>query len=70
MSATFRITANGKTHDLPHGQTLDQFLRSVGLEPKLVVVERNGLALTPAEARTAVLAPDDVLEIVRIVAGG
>lgn len=70
MSATVRITANGKPHDVPPGQTLDAFLRSVGLEPRLVVVERNGLALTPGEARAAVLAPGDVLEIVRIVAGG
>jgi thiamine biosynthesis protein ThiS len=35
-----------------------------------VVVERNGRALTPGDARSTVLADGDVLEIVRIVAGG
>ena len=64
------ITANGRRHDVPRDQPLDEFLRSVGLQPKLVVVERNGQALTPGEARTTVLAAGDVLEIVRIVAGG
>jgi thiamine biosynthesis protein ThiS len=70
MSATIAITANGQRHEIPSGQTLDSFLESVGQKPKLVVVERNGHALTPSEARAAVLAHGDVLEIVRIVAGG
>lgn len=70
MSATISITANGKRHDIPTHQPLDEFLIGVGLQPRLVVVERNGIALTPGEARKAVLAPGDVLEIVRIVAGG
>lgn len=70
MSVTITITANGTRYDVPASQRLDEFLASVGLQPKLVVVERNGLALTPGEARSAVLASGDVLEIVRIVAGG
>ncbi len=70
MRTTIAITANGKRYDVPAGQKLDDFIVTVGLQPKLVVVERNGMALTPAEARSAVLAADDVLEIVRIVAGG
>lgn len=70
MSPTITITANGKRYEVPAAQRLDDFLATVGLQPKLVVVERNGLALTPGEARTAVLASGDVLEIVRIVAGG
>lgn len=70
MSATITITANGKRYDVPAVQSLDAFLESVGQKPKLVVIERNGQALTPGEARTATLAEGDVLEIVRIVAGG
>jgi thiamine biosynthesis protein ThiS len=70
MTATIAITANGKRHDVPAGQRLDDFLLAVGLQPRLVVVERNGLALTPGEARSATLEAGDVLEIVRIVAGG
>ena len=70
MGASITITANGRHYDIPAAQRLDDFLQSLGLQPKFVVVERNGTALTPAEARSTVLAPDDVLEIVRIVAGG
>ena len=70
MPSTIAITANGRRHDVPAGQTLDAFLESVGQKPKLVVVERNGQALTPGEARAAILVDGDVLEIVRIVAGG
>ena len=70
MSSTITITANGQRHEVSSGQSLDAFLESVRQKPKLVVVERNGHALTPGEARQAVLAHGDVLEIVRIVAGG
>jgi len=70
MPATITITANGTRHEIPAAQRLDEFLLSVGLQPRLVVVEHNGLALTPGEARSAVLANGDALEIVRIVAGG
>jgi thiamine biosynthesis protein ThiS len=70
MPATIVITANGRRYDVPVAQPLDAFLESVGQKPKQVVVERNGQALTPGEARAATLADGDVLEIVRIVAGG
>ena len=43
---------------------------SLGLKMDRVVVERNGQALTPEEARRTLLADGDRLEIVRIVAGG
>lgn len=64
------ITANGKTHEVPEGQTLPDFIETLGLAPERVVVERNREALTPAEARKVTLTKGDVLEIVRIVAGG
>jgi len=70
MSSRISITANGQRYDAPVGQALDAFLESVGQKPRLVVVERNGQALTPGEARAATLSDGDVLEIVRIVAGG
>lgn len=70
MSATITITANGQSHAVPAGQTLEAFLASVGQKLKLVVVEKNRQALTPNEARQTVLQNGDVLEIVRIVAGG
>jgi len=70
MPATLTLIANGRRHTVEAPQSLDTFLLSLGLQPTQVVVERNGLALTPGEARRTDLADGDVLEIVRIVAGG
>lgn len=70
MNGTISVTANGRNYDVPAGQTLDTFLESIGQTPRLVVVERNQQALTPGEARQSTLENGDVLEIVRIVAGG
>lgn len=64
------VTANGRAVRAPAGQALPAFLDSQGLRPGRVVVERNGQALTQAEAAATVLADGDRLEIVRIVAGG
>ncbi len=65
-----QITANGDAFTLNEKTTLQTFVEDRGLALERVVVERNGQALTPGEAREAVLADGDKLEIVRIVAGG
>jgi thiamine biosynthesis protein ThiS len=64
------ITANGASRPARASCPLPEFLAELGLAPERVVVERNGAALTPTEARATVLADGDRLEIVRIVAGG
>lgn len=64
------ITANGEPFTVADGVPLPEFLATQGLAPERVVVERNGEALTPAEAKAATLSAGDRLEIVRIVAGG
>jgi len=64
------ITANGETFDLADNTALPDFLAERGQAPERVVVERNGEALTQSETKAATLADGDVLEIVRIVAGG
>lgn len=69
-SGTISITANGKSYEVDHGDSLVEFLNSLGLHPDRVVVERNRSALTPSEARRMILREGDDLEIVRIVAGG
>lgn len=68
--STISITANGETFIIEHDTTLPQFLEKMGLSAEQVVVERNRNALTPGELSNTVLAADDKLEIVRIVAGG
>ncbi|WP_309398796.1 sulfur carrier protein ThiS [Cerasicoccus maritimus] len=65
-----KITANGETFSIEDGTSLPDFLAERGQAPERVVVERNGEALTQSDAKAATLASGDVLEIVRIVAGG
>ena len=64
------LIANGRKKSARAGCPLPEFLAELRLEPERVVVERNGAALTPAEARATVLAEGDRLEIVRLVPGG
>ncbi len=70
MDSTITITANGQARTVRVGCTLPELLAGLRLAPERVVVERNGAALTPTEARTTVLADGDKLEIVRLVPGG
>ncbi len=70
VPALIQLTANGRTHAVPAGLALADFLKKQGWAPHLVAVTRNGLALGPAEAAMTTLENGDVLEIVRIVAGG
>jgi sulfur carrier protein len=65
-----QVVANGKPYEVESGLTVEQFIRLRGLDPRLVVVERNGEALERAAYETTVLEPGDRLELVRAVAGG
>jgi thiamine biosynthesis protein ThiS len=65
-----KIVANGETWKVPAQQLLTDFLASRNQSIERVIVERNGEALTPSEARSTLLEDGDTLEIVRIVAGG
>jgi len=69
-TAEITVVANGRTYNVADGMALPEFISTLGLAPERVVVERNGEALTQAEARAVALADGDKLEIVRIVAGG
>lgn len=68
--ATIQVTANGRAYTAGAGLTLADFVRARGLEPGMVVVERNGEAVTPSSVNSIRLADGDRLEIVRVVAGG
>ena len=51
--------------------TLGALLRELGLDPRMIVVERNRTILRDRDAYDAVpLEPDDVLELVHFVGGG
>lgn len=64
------IVANGKSFDVCDGLPLPEFLESINLSIKNVVVERNRIALSPGDANKTLIENGDTLEIIRIVAGG
>lgn len=64
------ITANGRPFRVASGATVASFIRSRDLDPKFVVVERNGEPLERSQYERVRLAEGDRLELVRAVAGG
>jgi sulfur carrier protein len=65
-----RVTANGKSFDVEPGTTVAGFIRLRSLDPRFVVVERNGEAVERARYEELTLGEGDRLELVRAVAGG
>jgi thiamine-phosphate pyrophosphorylase len=64
------VRVNGRDRDLAPGTTVEALIRDHGLQPRYVVVERNGEPLPRDTYATTVLAEGDRLELVRAVAGG
>jgi thiamine biosynthesis protein ThiS len=69
MGATI-VIANGRETPVELPCSLEQFLIAQALLPRSVVVELNGEAVAPSEFPGRQLAPNDRMEIVKIVAGG
>jgi sulfur carrier protein len=65
-----RVTANGRELRVETGISLSSFIRSRGLDPRYVVVERNGEPVERARYDELELGDGDRLELVRAVAGG
>jgi thiamine-phosphate pyrophosphorylase len=65
-----RVTANGHEYDVADGTTVAAFIRERSLDPRSVVVERNGEAVQRARYDDLRLESGDRLELVRAVAGG
>ncbi|HEU0051613.1 MAG TPA: sulfur carrier protein ThiS [Longimicrobium sp.] len=70
LETAIDIRVNGDAREVPAGLTVTGLLEHLGLDPRLVVVERNGdilrrdaLAGTPVE-------PGDEYELVHFVGGG
>ena len=64
------VKANGSSYEIAQGTTVDRFVRERGLDPRFVVVERNGEPLERRRYAEVVLGEGDRLELVRAVAGG
>ena len=69
-AATVDVLANGETRTVPDGQTLAGFLAALGLDPEVVVVERNGGIVARSRFGEIRLEAGDRLEVVHFVGGG
>jgi sulfur carrier protein len=65
------LTVNGDKRSVAPGTTLSEYLASLKLDPRMVVIEHNRTILRDREAYASlVLGDGDVLEIVHFVGGG
>ena len=65
------LSVNGTYRRVPSDWTLAQLLASLELDPRAIVVERNGTILRDRSSFASVdLVADDSLEIVHFVGGG
>jgi sulfur carrier protein len=69
--STLALTVNGDPRTVAPGTSLADFLASLKLDPRMVVIEHNRTILRDREAYASlVLGDGDVLEIVHFVGGG
>ena len=64
------VKVNGKDRVVPSGLTVTGFLESLGLNPGLVVVERNREIVDRSSYGETPVQAGDVLELVHFVGGG
>ena len=64
------LRVNGKTVDLTGPTALLDYLRELGVEPRAVAVEHNGVILERDAFASTTLQSGDTVEIVRMVGGG
>ncbi len=64
------ITANSKSYEIENGETVSAFIERQGNDPRRCVVELNGVAMRFENFKDVALNDGDVLEIMRVVAGG
>jgi len=65
-----RIRLNGEEREVPGELTVTSLLDWLGMRDQPLLVEHNGTALLKTEWEPTRIAEGDVLELVRVVAGG
>ena len=65
-----RISVNGEEKNFDGPLTAALLLEHLGMNPRLVVVEKNGVIVERSEWGEEEVEEGDVLEIVRLVGGG
>lgn len=65
------LTVNGGRREIPEGWSLADLLSSLKLDPRLVVIEHNGIIRRDRDSFSSLLlAESDTLEILHFVGGG
>jgi sulfur carrier protein len=68
--ATMQLTVNGQDRELAEGTTIAELLAELGLDPRMLAVERNLNLVPRAEHADTQLASGDRIEVVTLVGGG
>lgn len=68
--AEITVTVNGDERSVPAGLSVAGLLAHLGLEPRMIVVERNGDILRRDAYAGAPVREGDRLELVHFVGGG
>ena len=61
---------NGEPRELANAKTIPDLVAALSLQPSMVLVEHNGLALHRSEWPSTRLAEGDRIEILQVAAGG
>ncbi|KLI64719.1 sulfur carrier protein ThiS [Aurantiacibacter marinus] len=69
MTQPFSLTVNGDSRQTS-AATIADFVRELGLDPKKVAVEHNGVIAPRSTLHEVALGDGDALEIVHFVGGG
>jgi sulfur carrier protein len=65
-----RVTINGEARETEPVKNIAELVAALGWPAPAILVEHNGVALRRDEWSERAMAEGDVLEIIRIVAGG
>ena len=70
MNDTIDVTVNGEPRAVARGATLLELLRTLELDPRVVVVEHNRAIVRRPKLGDVTVAPGDAIELVHFVGGG
>ncbi len=70
MTTSIRITVNGDTREFDPESSLDDLLRVLDLDPRMVVVEHNRSIVRRPQLTATLLEDGDSVELVHFVGGG
>ena len=64
------IFINDETRQFKESKTITALVADLALEPKMVLIEHNGIALHRSEWSACILSEGDRIEILQVAAGG